>query len=326
MNQEQDPFQIISVQKIWDQALHNAFTDLVFFQKTWFCTFREAEKHVHGPNGVIRIIASKDGVEWFSIAVIEEPGVDLRDPKLCETPDGRLMLLAGGSVYDEDHDFVNRQPRVSFSSDGIAWSPFTVILEPGEWLWRVTWHQGKAYGVSYRNSDPLDQKSEWLLTLFESNDGLSFNICASWDIPGHPNETTLRFLPTGKMMALVRRDRLKGDTTSDESAWIGISDFPYINWSWHSPAVYFGGPNFLILDDGSMWAAGRVFVKEGKKKNPKTMLARLALDKITPVIILPSGGDTSYPGMVYHDGELWISYYSSHDEKAAIYLAKLKRL
>ena len=31
------------------------------------------------------------------------------------------------------------------------------MLSDGEWLWRVTWHDGKAYGVSYnaaqRSSD-----------------------------------------------------------------------------------------------------------------------------------------------------------------------------
>ena len=38
---------------------------------------------------------------------------------------------------------------------------------------------------------------------------------------------------------------------------------------------------------------------------------------------LPSGGDTSYAGMVVHEGCLWISYYSSHEEKTAIYLARV---
>ena len=38
---------------------------------------------------------------------------------------------------------------------------------------------------------------------------------------------------------------------------------------------------------------------------------------------LPSGGDTSYPGLVWYDGILWVSYYSSHEGKTSIYLAKL---
>ena len=43
-----------------------------------------------------------------------------------------------------------------------------------------------------------------------------------------------------------------------------------------------------------------------------------------PVLTLPSGGDTSYAGMVWHDGLLWVSYYSSHEGKTAIYLARVK--
>jgi len=37
---------------------------------------------------------------------------------------------------------------------------------------------------------------------------------------------------------------------------------------------------------------------------------------------LPSGGDTSYPGLVWHGGLLWVSYYSSHEGRASIYLAR----
>jgi len=46
----------------------------------------------------------------------------------------------------------------------------------------------------------------------------------------------------------------------------------------------------------------------------------------TPVLELPSGGDNSYPGMVFNedDGLLWMSYYSGHEGKVSIYLAKIR--
>ena len=46
--------------------------------------------------------------------------------------------------------------------------------------------------------------------------------------------------------------------------------------------------------------------------------------RLRECLTLPSGGDTSYAGLVWHDGLLWVSYYSSHEEKTAIYLAKVK--
>ena len=42
------------------------------------------------------------------------------------------------------------------------------------------------------------------------------------------------------------------------------------------------------------------------------------------MLTFPSGGDTSYPGLVWHDGRLWMSYYSSHEGKSAIYLAQIQ--
>jgi hypothetical protein len=46
--------------------------------------------------------------------------------------------------------------------------------------------------------------------------------------------------------------------------------------------------------------------------------------KPTELLKLPSGGDTSYPGLVWHNSLLWISYYSSHEGKTSIYLAKVR--
>jgi hypothetical protein len=133
------------------------------------------------------------------------------------------------------------------------------------------------------------------------------------EVPGRPNETTLRVLPDGEMVALVRRD------AGDASGWIGTSRPPYSRWSWTETKHRVGGPNFLRLPDGSLWAAGRSY-----PGGAKTVLARMTRRSYEPVLVLPSGGDNSYPGLVWYDGLLWISYYSSHEGKAAIYLARVR--
>ncbi|MAD80997.1 MAG: hypothetical protein QGF59_25915 [Pirellulaceae bacterium] len=57
-------------------------------------------------------IVSDNGDRWESAALIAEDGIDLRDPKLSIMPDGWLMLIMGGSVYDdkgtEDENIVHR--------------------------------------------------------------------------------------------------------------------------------------------------------------------------------------------------------------------------
>jgi hypothetical protein len=78
------------------------------------------DDHVGG-DGCIRVLSSADGKAWMSTALIGETGIDLSDPNLSLTPDDRLMIVAGGSVY-EARRYVGRQPRVMFSSDGSTWT------------------------------------------------------------------------------------------------------------------------------------------------------------------------------------------------------------
>ncbi|MEO5766376.1 MAG: endonuclease/exonuclease/phosphatase family protein, partial [Casimicrobiaceae bacterium] len=284
------PPTLVKVAKIWDEAAHNAFTDLIRWRNRWYCTFRESDAHIGG-NGRIRVLISTDGDSWTSAASMAEDGIDLRDPKLSITPDDRLMVVAGGSVY-EGTRYIGRQPRVLFSSDGSAWSAAERILAEGDWLWRVTWHEGTAYGVTYRTK--ADDPDEWTATLVSSRDGRTFQEVRTFEVDGRPNETTLRFMPDGEMVALMRRE------SGSRYAWMGRSRAPYTAWTWRDTSHRIGGPNFIRLPDGSLWASGRSSIG-----SPKTVLARLTLDgTYEPVLRLPSGGDTSYAGMVWHDGLL----------------------
>lgn len=169
----------------------------------------------------------------------------------------------------------------------------------------MTWYKGRAYGVS-RDLDRV-------LRLFTSTDGLNYDLVCILKVSDEPNETTLRFLPDGKMIGLVRREG------GNKYGWIGWSKPPYKEWNWHETQYRLGGPNFIILPNGEMWAGSRSYFPE-----TKTKLYKFGLDSYEPVLTLPSGGDTSYPGFVWYEGALWMSYYSSHEGKASIYLAKIE--
>jgi len=316
---------IVSVAKIWDQGKHNAFTDLIRWHDKWYCTFREADGHVGG-DGLVRVLVSEDGEQWTSAAGITEKGIDLRDPKLSITPDDRLMIVAGGSVY-EGKKLLVRQPRVAFSKDGREWTAPQRVLAEGDWLWRVTWHSGLAYGVAYDASQRTTAAAqeaaktgkvppgpaEWKLKLVTSSDGVKYDLITQFDVPGHPSETTLRFLPDGEMIALVRREG--GNTFG----WVGRSRAPYKEWKWAETKHRLGGPNFIRLPDGKLWAAGRSY-----PGGAKTVLVRMTADGgYEPALEFTSGGDTSYPGLVWHNGLLWMSFYSSHEGKTSIYLTKI---
>ena len=310
--------QLVSVNKIWDGAPHNAFTDLTRFGDRWFCTFRESEGHVRG-NGSIRVITSADGERWESAALLSEEGIDLRDPKFSITPDGHLMMVLGGSIY-ENKALKERQPRVAFSKDGHTWTAPQRVLAKGDWLWRVTWHKGRAYGITYHISGERASTNEWTVTLVASDDGVAFRPVATLAVTNRPNESTLRFLPNADCVALVRREGLAPNL--DKEAWIGSSRPPYKDWHWHSAGMSVGGPNFLVLPSGALVASGRQ--SNPKPASAKTFVGGMTLESVKAELILPSGGDCSYPGLVWHDGLLWVSYYSSHEPKTSIYLAKVR--
>jgi len=298
---------IVSVERIWDAAPHNAFTDLIRYQGKWFCTFREGESHVGRGDGKIRVLISENGTNWESAALLSEADIDLRDPKLSITPDQRLMLVLGGSVY-EGRTLKGRQPRVAFSADGRNWTVPQRVAEEGDWIWRVTWHNGRAYGISYTDKG---------IKLLTSDNGIDYEVVTNLDVPGSPNEATLRFLQNSDCIALVRRE------TQDKQAWIGRSSAPYKDWQWHPAEMQIGGPNFLVLENEVMVVSGRQYRNE-KWTDTKTFVGRMDLHSVKPDLILPSGGDCSYPGLVFHQGLLWVSYYSSHEGKSGIYLAKVK--
>jgi len=309
--------EIVEVKKIWDQAPHNAFTDLVRWHDLFYCAFREGRGHV-STDGRIRIIESKDADNWASAAFISLEGFDLRDAHLSVTPDDRLMLTGGAAPREKDNQSAPTGTFVSFSKDGREWTRPQIAVEPGRWLWCVTWREDKAYGVSYT----AGKGTERYLDLLVSEDGIHY----TKHVPGlfeqgYPNEVTLRFGSEGICYALVRRDR-RGDEPS--SAMLGISKPDYTQWQWKDLGPQFngfGGPNFIQITDGHWLAAGRMH--DG---GAHTALCCLDVENgvMTKMLKLPSGGDTSYPGMVWHNNMLYVSYYSSHEGKTGIYLAKLK--
>lgn len=304
------------VERIWDRGPHNAFTDLIRHRDRWYCVFREGTGHAAGA-GKVRVLASDDGTGWKSMALIESDDVDLRDPHLSVTPDGRLMLVGGAAAPAARNPLKDHYSFVCFSEDGKTWTEPRRVLDSWQWLWRVTWHKGTAYGVAYGWDAEDKGTRSYRAALYRSKDGLRYEKLTDFDVP-NATEATLAF-EGDTMLCLQRRDG------KPNTALLGRSAPPYADWKWTDLGKYFGGPNLVRAPDGSWYAAGRVL-----DKGPKTALCRLSLPgparaaSLDLLYTLPSGGDTSYPGLAWHDGQLWMSYYSSHEKKSSIYLARFR--
>lgn len=307
--------ELVRVEKIWDKAPHNAFTDLTRFQNLFYLCFREGPAGDKG-EGVIRIMISASGNTWIEQGTVAEAGTDLRDPKLIVTPDNkRLYLLCAGQSPT-----MGRQSRYATTLDGKVWTPLQKLLAKGDTLWRVSINPAdkRFYGVSYNihpNSGGPAPEKEWSLKGYASSDGSVWQLSSIMNVPGQPGETTLRFLKDGSALALVSRQG------ADRKGVIGMAKAPYRDWTWAATGLPLGGPNFIELPDGKIIAASRGL---GATPGPHTVLYAMTPTSLTSILELPSSGDCSYPGLYWHDDMLHVTYYSSHEGKAAIYYALVR--
>ncbi len=308
----------IKVSRIYSDENYNAFTSLIKFKDKFYCAFRSGEKHVYGKDGIIKILTSKDGSAWKEIGVIGLKGFDLRDPKLSITPDGRIMVTMGGSIY-KGKELLGGIPHVAFSNtDGAQFSyPRPINLEAGlkgefDWLWSLTWFQGTGYGGLYSREEIDDGKNKTTIKLVKTTNGVDYALLAHLEIEGNPNESTIRFNDSGEAIMLIRREN------GNKRAFLGHSYPPYTKWTFTESPFFIGGPDFVSVGEGQYIGGGRInreytgLVSFGKNGNFKEVLK------------LPSNSDSSYPGFVFENDTLYMSYYSSHEtEKTSIYFAEI---
>jgi len=301
---------LLEYRKIWDQAPHNAFTNLIRHEGRFYCVFREGQGHV-SPDGALRVISSTDGGEWTSAARVTSEIADLRDAQITVTPDNGLLLSGAAALHQPAA--AKHQTMAYFSNDGTNWTEGVPIGDPNLWLWRITWHKGTAYGIGYTTGE-----GEKFIRLYKSQDGKHFETLVDrLRDKEYSNESSIVFLEDDTALCLLRRD---GDPEKTNGL-LGKSRPPYTEWTWQDLGAKIGGPCMTRLPDGRFVAAVRLY-----DRRARTALCWIDPDAgtLTEFLTLPSGGDTSYPGMVWHEGLLWVSYYASHEGRTSIYLAKVK--
>ncbi len=309
----------LRVQKVWEAAPHNAFPDIRFYKGNFYMVFRESNMHVHEKpedDGKIRVLISKDGNSWKSFQLIEKSGFDLRDPMLEITSSNKLMLLMGGSIYD-GKKLKGAINHVSFLSDKFS-KPQPVRYTPEmsstyNWLWSITWKKGVGYGVIYQFEPGKKNK----LMVATTSNGLDYSLKSDLDIPGRTSESKISFINRKNALMVVRRDG------NPEKAVFATSSTPFTDWKFKDLPIRLGGPHLAKISPKHWVLSTRGF-------NEKYVCTSLyALNKngeVKKLIDLPECGnwDCSYPGMEVHNGLLYISYYSSHEnQKTKIFLATI---
>lgn len=140
--------ELVSAEKIWDAAPHNAFTDLARFNDQWVCAFREAPAHAGGvKDSKMRVLVSSDTKTWESAAALSDPRGDIRDAKMTLLPDGRLLLLTAIQLFDTTKQ--SHQSLVWTTRDLKTWEGPVDVGQPDVWLWGIEWHKDAGYSIGY---------------------------------------------------------------------------------------------------------------------------------------------------------------------------------
>jgi len=300
---------------------HNENTDLAAFDGATYLVHRTAMSQVLGPNSSLVVSRSDDhGRTWQRLAVIPAiEGRDLRDPSFYRIGD-QLAIKAltrrqVNSLRDRDVDTI--AVATTSADAGRTWSPLAPIGPPTWSFWRI---RDDARGVHYTAAYEDGDRS---VRLFSSIDGVSWTPGAV--IYGRaedtPLETELVFVPSGKLLALVRMDGRDDELFGNAGrlrtklCW---SAPPFDAWDCSrelagvrldGPVAFFHGARLFVV-------ARKHFIDPENRK--RTALYELTgeLDGGDLAIVergeLPSAGDTAYAGVAPIDRDrVLVTWYSS---------------
>ena len=284
-------------------GMHNAFTDLAYWQDSYWVSYRKADNHV-SPDGEACVSVSVDRTRFREAARVKVPG-DCRDPHLVVIDENRIALYFP-AVRRRTGGETSRGQYVAFSEDGFVWGrPILTSIEEGKWLWRIRKYQDRFYGVPYYTTENNGSRIDFMV----SDDLVNWELITQIGTDEHKmNETDLYFKPDGEVW-LVARTGLEGTPSM-----LCTSHPPYTEWEVtnlntkiHAPAI--------LEHEGTLYVAGRCDVPDTFPYLSRSSLGlfRLERDRVESVMCLPATGDCSYPGLVKDaDGRICMSYYSQH--------------
>jgi hypothetical protein len=301
--------------KAYGDGRHNAFTDLIRWKDMHYLCFRHGEAH-GSMDGEIRVMRSADLKTWEPCGTLNTYGDD-RDPHFAATDD-RLYVYFG--VWDLEHDDGHGTPgrqdvRSHFASseDGRNWSEVQSVYFEKWWLWRVRHHDNAFWSIGYSAFRPRPSVRE--SRLLRSEDGLNWEDVSTVTNERMSGEADMQFEDDGSMWIVTRTGEAPGHawlhrSAPDKQTWTGHDLGELI----HSPAIVKWKDRFFV--SGRARQTGGGYVTRLWELFPRE-------HRVQELLTLPSGGDTSYPGMLVdpasldaNEPALFISWYSQHERES----------
>ncbi|MBN1534084.1 MAG: exo-alpha-sialidase [Spirochaetes bacterium] len=293
---------------------HNSNTDLIFWKDRFYLVHASSPFHFASEECRLIVRGSRDAKTWERLAVIQNPGEDIRDPHFIPVGDTIVMtVLRNRDFTAEPYD-----TYYTTSADFKSWTPIRSLGHQGWLFWKAVSRDAGSWFV------PAYWWEHGKSQLLKSTDGITWTtvslIHASKTIPGDYNdETAVAFLPDGRMISTARIEVGQDLTGHPEGhTLISVSSPPYTKWSSVTSSVTrLDGPALFPYRD-KIFALGRRHVQNSYPAyhgsifgRYRTSLFQLLEDRLVLISDLPSAGDTSYAGVVLKDGYLYASYYTS---------------
>jgi hypothetical protein len=344
-----------SVDTIYHDGGHNAFTDIVQWKgKYWVC-FRNAQGH-RSIEGRICVISSPNLKDWSEIAIPINTPEDNRDPKLlvfCDRLYVSSMTIKRSFEIPETwegriltDDFFS---LISCTDDGVSWSKPHRVWDPFKGLWWTDTHGGRAYGSGHvctpvdDRGNPLPGSSHCETNSAEfvvSDDGLEWKTLSVISQDREPSECALAFLPDGRAVGFLRHNLEQNPFPE-----IVVAKPPYTKWEVaYSFPYWTNGPCLGMVGD-TVVASSRAMLdwdstpqdvvslaEAGAVRGLQIMTVDVDEGRVTPELVIScpphpedDWPDVSYAGILdLGGGEFVMTYYQGL--KVAYSDIKLARL
>ena len=302
---------------------HNENVDMIQWNNAYWLVHRTARSQVLGPNSALHVYKSDDGKSYSPVALIQAPSDrDIRDPSFFVVGNQLVIKaitrLPVSSVRDSNVDSITMSTS---STDGKTWSALSPI-GPETWsFWRVKQNAGVYYSAAYADGDSS-------VSLFSSIDGVKWTQGAQiYGIAADtPLETELVFMPSGRMLAIVRTD-------GNDTVYLATQPPIATHVCWSMPpydtfdcpqqldGVRLDGPLAFFWNDRLFMIARKHIMGDNLGRKRTTLFELTGNFEGGPLSInewgdLPSAGDTSYAGYVQIDSNRIVtSWYSGDLEK-----------
>jgi len=298
---------------------HNENVDTTIFGGATYMVHRTARSQVLGDNSSIHVFEATDGVTFKDIKTLPAmTGRDLRDPSLFVIGDTLFMKAITRLPVDSARDSnVDSISVITTTKNGVDWTPFENAA-PATWsFWRVKANKGVQYSAAYEDGD----KS---VSLFSSTDGHAWTKGAQiYGVAADtPLETELVFMPSDRLLALVRMDGTDAELLGysgrlrTKVCW---SMPPYTTWD--CPQELTGqrldGP-VAITWQNRLFVVARKHIQDGTGRKRTSLFEITGTLEGGPIDIkewgeLPSAEDTSYAGIAMIDANRAVVHWYSGD-------------